>query len=215
MNTKHNIVRVIKSLVRCLPFYLFTFLLLLSACSEENEAGTEYANWQARNSTFWNSLYAQARDSVAAGSANWKIIKGWSLEDSLNTGNTSYIIVQVLRHGTGRGCPLYTDSVRVHYTGRLMPSDSYADGYQFDSSYGNAPSELTAMPAKFYVGSLVDGFATAVQHMHIGDRWKVYVPAELGYRSTAQNAIPAYSTLVFDVALVSYYRKGTSVPDYK
>lgn len=214
MDTKHKIMHVVKSMVRCLPFYLFAFLLL-TACSEEDVTDTEYANWQARNTAYWDRLYVQAQDSIAAGSANWKIIKGWSLEDSLKTATTSYIVVNVLRQGTGSGCPLYTDSVRVHYTGRLIPSASYPGGYQFDSSFGNATSEATAMPAKFYVGSLVDGFATAVQHMHIGDRWRVYIPAELGYKATAQTSIPAYSTLVFDISLVGYYHMGVKVPDYK
>ena len=51
--------------------------------------------------------------------------------------------------------------------------------------------------------------------MHIGDRWKVYIPYQLAYGKTNNGTIPAYSTLVFDVTLVSYYRAGVDVPDSK
>jgi len=60
----------------------------------------------------------------------------------------------------------------------------------------------------------VDGFTTAVMNMHIGDRWKVYIPYQLGYgTSTPSNStIPAYSTLIFDITLVAYSRAGTHIP---
>ena len=46
--------------------------------------------------------------------------------------------------------------------------------------------------------------------MHIGDTWRIYVPAALGYGSVTKTGIPAYSTLVFDITLNSFYRKTTS-----
>ena len=52
--------------------------------------------------------------------------------------------------------------------------------------------------------------------MHIGDRWIVYVPYQLGYGTTDQSTnvvVPAYSMLIYDVRLVGYYRAGTNVPD--
>ncbi len=199
-----------------LPLLLFALLLLPTSCSEESDDVEEYPNWEKTNTDYWNTLYAEATQRIAAGDTSWKIIKKWSLADTLHAANTQYIVVQVVNEGTGSGCPLYTDSVRVHYTGHLLPSTSYADGYQFDTSLTNGTTEETAAPAQFLVSTLTDGFATALQHMHIGDKWKVYVPADLGYGSTGSGtAIPGYSVLVFDIQLVSYYRAGTDVPEFQ
>jgi len=50
--------------------------------------------------------------------------------------------------------------------------------------------------------------------MHIGDRWKVYMPYQLAYGESGSSSIPGYSTLVFDMTLVAYYRAGTTLPDW-
>ncbi len=201
-------------MVRCLPFYLFAFLLL-SACSENDDNSSEFDDWQSKNTTYWNALYAKAQDSVKAGNTSWKIIKKWSLEDALQSKSTDFIIVHVKEKGTGTVYPIYTDTVRTHYTGRLIPSANYPDGYQFDSSLGHAISMDEATPAKLAVSKVVDGFSTALQNMHVGDRWEVYIPYTLGYGETAQSAIPAYSTLIFDIKLAAIYPKGQKVPDWK
>ena len=181
-----------------LPLFLFAFLLLPTSCSEESDEVEEFPNWEKTNTDYWNTL------------------KKWSLPDTLHTANTQYIVVHVLNEGTGTGCPLYTDSIRVHYTGKLLPSTSYKDGYEFDTSLTNGATAENSAPAQFLVSQMTDGFATAVQHMHIGDRWQVYVPSDLGYGSVGSGStIPGYSVLVFDVQLVSYYRAGTDVPDFQ
>ena len=48
----------------------------------------------------------------------------------------------------------------------------------------------------------------------LGDRWEVYIPHQLGYGEEANGAIPAYSTLVFDIGLVGIYRYGSSAPSW-
>ncbi len=199
-----------------LPIFLFALMLLPVSCSEETDEVEEFPNWEKTNTDYWNKLYAETTQRIAAGDSSWKILKKWSLPDTLHAANTQYIIVHVLNEGTGSGSPLYTDSVRVHYTGHLLPSTSYEEGYEFDSSYTNGATAETSAPAQFLVSQLTDGFATAVQHMHIGDKWQVYVPSDLGYGSTGSGStIPGYSVLVFDIQLVSYYRAGTDVPDFQ
>ncbi len=210
---KSMIRKLVKGVLVFLPFYLFTFLLFTS-CSESSDEVDEFPDWQATNATKWNSIYAQATERIAAGDTSWKIIKSWNLEDSLHSDNTSYIVVHVIKAGTGSGSPLYTDYVRVNYKGTLLPSTSYPNGYEFDSSWHKSTSDSTAAPAQFLVSGLTDGFATAVQHMHIGDEWVIYVPWTLGYGATASGSIPAYSVLTFDLELVSYYRGGSTVPDF-
>ncbi len=204
--------------IHLIILYLLALLApvgLLSSCSESDNEEEEFPNWKKTNEQYFNNLYAMAKSSADMGDKSWKVIRQWSLEESTAKDPYDYIVVNVLENGTGSGCPLYTDSVKVHYEGRLLPSTSYPDGYVFDKSFTGEFNPATALPAKFAVSGMIDGFTTALQYMHIGDRWKVYIPYQLGYGKTASGSIPAYSTLVFDVTLVSYYRAGVEVPDSK
>lgn len=204
--------------IHLIILYLLALLApvgLLSSCSESDNEEEEFPNWKKTNEQYFNNLYAMAKSSADMGDKSWKVIRQWSLEESTAKDPYDYIVVNVLENGTGSGCPLYTDSVKVHDEGRLLPSTSYPDGYVFDKSFTGEFNPATALPAKFAVSGMIDGFTTALQYMHIGDRWKVYIPYQLGYGSSASGSIPAYSTLVFDVTLVSYYRAGVEVPDSK
>jgi FKBP-type peptidyl-prolyl cis-trans isomerase FklB len=66
---------------------------------------------------------------------------------------------------------------------------------------------------RFKVSGLVNGFATAMLHMHRGETWLVYIPYSLGYGSSVSNSlIPAYSTLIFKVTLHEFAREGKALP---
>jgi len=191
---------------------LFACLMTLTSCSENNDTVEEFPNWQETNEQYFNSLYATTTSNITLGNSGWKVLNKWSLEDSVATEAADHIIVEVLNAGTGSGCPLYTDSVKVHYEGRLLPSTSYHAGYVFDKSFYGEYDLETSLPAKMAVSSVVDGFGTALQNMHIGDRWRVYIPYQLGYGTSDNESIPAYSTLIFDITLVAYYRAGADIP---
>jgi FKBP-type peptidyl-prolyl cis-trans isomerase FklB len=60
----------------------------------------------------------------------------------------------------------------------------------------------------------VPGFTTALMNMHIGDRWRVYIPYQLGYGSLAKPTC-SYSNLIFDVALVDFWHPGEHRPVFK
>ena len=97
---------------------------------------------------------------------------------------------EVLASGTGRK-PKATDKVRCHYEGRLV------DGTMFDSSIQRGE------PAVFGVNQVIAGWVEALQLMSEGDKWKLYIPYNLGYgEHGAGAAIPPYSTLVFEVELL-------------
>ena len=49
------------------------------------------------------------------------------------------------------------------------------------------------------------GIGNALQNMHIDDRWQIIKTQQLAYGSSTTPGA-AYSTLVFDVTLVAYYR---------
>ena len=201
---------------------LVTALLSLSSCSETDDTVEEFPDWKAKNEAFFTSKYSMVSQYVAAGYTDWKIIRGYNLGDATgNVSPTDNILVHVLRQGTGSGCPLYSDTVRVHYRGQLIASTTYVDssdselGLVFDKSWStDVFNEQISIPSKMGVGGLVPGFSTALQYMHIGDRWRIYVPYQLAYGTSNNGSIPAYSTLVFDIALAAYYHPGKTVPDW-
>ena len=49
---------------------------------------------------------------------------------------------------------------------------------------------------------LIDGWIIAMQKMHVGDQWELYIPAEMGYGKWSQPGIPGGSTLIFEVELL-------------
>lgn len=194
-------------------YILFAFMAALTSglasCSETNDEVEEFPNWQATNEQYFDKKYSEVKQLVDGGNTEWKIIRAWTLEENVATHSYDHILANVLTEGKGSGCPLYTDSVKVHYSGRLLPSTSYPDGYEFDKSWTGDFYESTAVPRTFAVNAVVTGFSTALQHMHIGDKWRIYIPQQLGYGELT-NPGAAYSTLIFDVELVAYYRANYS-----
>ena len=177
----------------------------LSSCSETNGDDDEFADWKTRNEQYFSSVYADVKTKSLEHGDQWKVIRNYSLNSEVATHDYDNIAVEVLKAGTGSGCPFFTDSVKVHYSGRLMPSKSYQQGKLFDQSWTGDYNLSTMKPLTFAVNRVVDGFATALQNMHIGDRWRVTIPYQLGYGS-ASDPGEAYSTLVFDITLVGYFR---------
>ena len=49
------------------------------------------------------------------------------------------------------------------------------------------------------------GQAAPLQQMHVGDRWVIYIPSELGYGSRTSGPIPACSTLIFEIELLNVF----------
>ncbi len=84
------------------------------------------------------------------------------------------------------------DQVTVNYIGTL------ADGTKFDSSYARG------QPLSFIAGSaeIIPGFDQGVLGMKVGGERKITIPPDLAYGARAVGAIPANSTIIFDVTLV-------------
>ena len=97
---------------------------------------------------------------------------------------------KVLVTGTGPS-PKATDKVKVNYKGSLI------DGRVFDSSYERNE------PASFPLNQVIKGWTEALQLMHVGDKWELYIPSELGYgENGAGNMIEPNSVLIFEVELL-------------
>lgn len=100
------------------------------------------------------------------------------------------IYYKVLASGEPNGKhPSPRSIVTVHYTGKIL------NGKTFDSSRGGVA------PA-FRLSDLIEGWIIAMQQMMVGDKWELYLPAEMGYGKFSQPGIPGGSTLIFDIELL-------------
>jgi len=182
---------------------LFPFMGLVSSCGEDSEEEGEFDNWQQKNE--------KALEQWAANNSYRKIlIYSKNANASSTLKSSDYIYVEVLESGSGTVCPYFTDTIRVAYRGYYIPTKSYEDGLVFDQSYLGEFDWRTAGVIKSVASGFVDGFSTAVMNMHVGDRWRVRIPYQLGYGSSTSstNSIPAYTNLVFDIALYDVWHPG-------
>ncbi len=83
------------------------------------------------------------------------------------------------------------DTVSAHYKGTLT------DGTEFDSSYSRGK------PLTIGVMNVVPGWQEALTNMHVGDKWELYIPSQLGYGERGSPPkIGANATLVFEMELL-------------
>ncbi len=103
----------------------------------------------------------------------------------------SGVYYKVLKSGNKDSrTPNRSSMVTVHYTGKTI------NGKTFDSSRGGVA------PA-FRLRDLIPGWIIALQQMHVGDKWEVYIPADKAYGKLNQPGIPGGSTLIFEIDLIN------------
>jgi FKBP-type peptidyl-prolyl cis-trans isomerase FklB len=99
---------------------------------------------------------------------------------------------EVLKKAEGGAQPRIDDVVTVHYEGRLT------DGSVFDSSVERGS------PIDLPVGGVIPGWVEGLQLMHVGDKFKLYIPSELAYGEQSPSPmIPPSSVLVFELELLA------------
>ena len=102
----------------------------------------------------------------------------------------SGLYYEILTEGTGAK-PKATDTVKVHYTGKLV------NGTVFDSSVQRGE------PAEFPLNGVIPGWTEGLQLIGVGGKAKLHIPSKLGYgEQGAGGMIPPNSTLVFEVELL-------------
>jgi FKBP-type peptidyl-prolyl cis-trans isomerase FklB len=111
---------------------------------------------------------------------------------------------QVLSSGKGQGpSPTLDDNVKVIYKGTLL------DGKVFDS---NLKREA---PTTFPLSNLNRGWAEGLHLMKAGDKWKIFIPANLGYGTPGvPGIIPPESTLIYEVELLEVEKNTNPTSSY-
>ena len=193
---------------------MFMAVFAMASCSETDEDKVEFPDWANKNNEAFNKVYAHAKQKVHEGDPNWKIICAWSFTDDYPFADDEHIVVNVLSNGDLAGdTPMYTDSVFIAYSGNLLPSTSFPNGYNFDKSYTGDFNPETVFPMGTGMTNFVDGFTTALLHMHRGDYWRVYIPSRLAYGNMLHAVIPQNSMLIFDIYLFDFMRPGSNRDD--
>lgn len=103
---------------------------------------------------------------------------------------TSGLQYQILKQGDGAKNPTASSTVKVHYHGTLI------DGSVFDSSVQRGD------PISFGLNQVIRGWTEGVQLMVEGDKFKFFIPSELGYGDRAAGKIAPGSLLIFEVELL-------------
>ena len=167
------------------PLVALLMVVFASSCLTSTEDPAEtYAAWKAQNETY----FANMKDSVGFVSVTIPANRGGGIYYS-----------KIVTADTGAS-PLYTDSVIVHYQGRLI------SWTMFDATYvGASPVwQNREDPRSFKVNQLVKGWTEALMQMKVGEKRRIVLPWNLGYGSGGSGSISPYSTLIFDIQLVSF-----------
>ena len=102
----------------------------------------------------------------------------------------SGLLYQVIKLGDGGPKPTATSDVEVRYRGEFI------DGTVFDEA---------TTPVTLNLGGVIKGWTEGIQLMSVGDKYRFFIPYDLGSGENGYgSAIKPYSTLVFEVELVSF-----------
>lgn len=102
----------------------------------------------------------------------------------------------VLQEGSGEAAKA-GDKVSMNYTGRLV------DGTVFDSNVDPKFNHVEPFTFNLGAGEVIKGWDTAIVGMKVGEKRTLEIEPAFAYGEQAIGPIPANSTLIFDVELVS------------
>ena len=128
-----------------------------------------------------------ALENRAAGDA---FLKENGSKDTVET-TGSGLQFEVLQSGNGNQHPTATSKVTVHYHGTLI------DGRVFDSSVERND------PATFPLNQVIKGWTEGVQLMVVGEKRRLFIPADLAYGDGSAGMVTPGSVLIFDIELLA------------
>lgn len=185
------------------------FVAGLRAGTEGNNVLTEEQMEQALEA-FREEMMAKAKERMEKAQAEFEkaapenlakaeaFLKDNADKEGVNTleGGVQYVIE---KSGDAAGAsPTLDDTVVAHYTGTLL------DGTVFDSSVERG------QPATFPLANVIEGWQQALVHMHVGDKWKLFISPELAYgENGAGDVIGPNELLVFEVELLEVIKADT------
>lgn len=174
------------------PFILIAVMALgvmFSSCfkDEDDKTADEYAEWRESNTDWFEAQKILVEDGknyyktvTAPWDPNAQVLIHWFNDTTKTQGNLK---------------PKFTSMVDVKYYLSLY------DNTPIDSSYLSTSPADSLFRCRLNSG-VIEGWAIAIPHMHIGDSCRVLIPYSVGYGTTASGDIKPFSTLKFDIKLV-------------
>lgn len=178
-----------------ITWMLVVMLFTLAACSDddENEIVIDEA-WKEINLAAFDARLQDAKTDTSLFTINSE------------SGN-GQIICKILKKGEGTETIYYTSKVNCYYKGCFVTNEDgevvadrdsvLTQGEVFDSRLRENGDDKVLFEVDD--SGLRDGFATALQHMHEGDIWEVWMPYQLGYGVSGYDDIKPYTTLVYQI----------------
>lgn len=99
------------------------------------------------------------------------------------------LFYEVITEGSGRQAQPRS-VVSVYYKGQLISGKVFDDNTK------------QGYPDAFRLSDLIAGWQIAIPLMKEGDKWRIFIPSEMGYGHRGTHGIPGDSTLVFEIELV-------------
>lgn len=118
---------------------------------------------------------------------NQYLIDNEIITDSTSSG--LYYIETLIGEGAS---PAKDNLVTVKYAGKFL------DGKIFDSG---------TISYKHGAAQVISGWEEAIEYMKVGGKASLIIPSKLGYGSIGNPTIPGYTTILFDVELISVSTK--------
>lgn len=171
-------------------FYLIVMLVTLfvgTSCSDDND---DHLNeWMVANQVAFNAIKANPE---------YKELK--------SLGNEGSIYYKVLAKGESTDTAKYTSTVTCYYKGWFVaeyPEYNIQNGTVFvQRLFDDGPAaSYKVSSSSGYIST--SGWKTALQHMVKGDKWEIWIPYQLAYGREGDSQIPGYSTLVFEIEVVT------------
>ncbi len=183
---------------------LFIITGMIYSCSSDEENV-----WKTRNESLFDALGKKEvvlpRYQTIGPNDSVKIAYDTLLSVKVNpedvitdtASNGSLIKYRVLSRSTNTQAPYFNSVVKFHFEGRLI------NGTIFDTTYGkNTSGPVSSRVCGSKVGGIIRGWTEILQKMHVGDKYEVYLPWNMGYGESQSGTIPGYSTLIFIMELV-------------
>ena len=176
-----------------ITWMLVVMLFTLAACSDddENEIVIDEA-WKEINLAAFDARLQDAKTDTSLFTINSE------------SGN-GQIICKILKKGEGTETIYYTSKVNCYYKGCFVTNEDgevvadrdsvLTQGEVFDSRLRENGDDKVLFEVDD--SGLRDGFATALQHMHEGDIWEVWMPYQLGYGVSGYDDIKPYTCLLY------------------
>lgn len=160
-------------------------LVILSSCLDGNDSNEDYTDWRNENAAFINAAEAEMLGSAKKYE---KVIPKWD--------PATFVLMQWHKRGNPNSLsPLDNSTLHVKYLLTNIKGDT------LDSSYSNTTYGDSIFQCK--PTEMITGFWVATTAMHEGDSVTAVIPYTSGYGISGSGSILPYSTLIFQIKLVS------------